>query len=117
MRCGCLSSFLDDIEEGACVEAFDCSDPDAQLVECGNGGDCACFQNVDGPSVCIDATTPCAGLTECVDGSDCAIDEACVPASCCGVQVCVNATICNDPALTEVVNFSFEGQGPTLGRQ
>lgn len=113
---GC-DDILDDIEEGACVEAFDCSDPDAQLVECGNGGDCACFQNVDGPSVCVDSTTLCAGLTECINGSDCALDEACVPASCCGVQVCVNATICNDPALTEAVNFSFEGQGPTLGRQ
>jgi len=114
---GC-DDILDDIEEGACLDAFDCSDISSVLVECGNGGDCACFQNVDGPSVCVDATTPCAGLVGCGTGADCAANEACVPASCCGVQVCINTTICNAPqAFGESLNFLFEGLGPTLGSQ
>jgi len=99
-----------------CEEPFDCSDPVAVLSECGAGGDCACFFNVDGPNVCVDATTPCDGLVECATGADCAADEACIPQSCCGIQVCVNTSICTDPDAAPV-SYSYEGQGPTLGQQ
>jgi hypothetical protein len=81
------------------------------------GGECICFPTVDGPNQCIDGATLCAGLEVCAGSDECDADEACVQDSCCGVPVCApNLQVCTDGSAA-VVNFSFEGQGPTLGQK
>lgn len=94
-----------------CEEAFDCGA--GNLNECQAGGVCACFPNVNGPNVCVDATTGCSGLTACPVGDECGPNQACLPDTCCGIQVCVNTNECSGSA---PVNYSSD-QGPTIGMQ